>query len=269
MGRVLLIDDDAVSRSAYARALRRAGHEVTCASTVSRGVDELGRADYDVVVTELSLGDRTAVEVLEWIHALPRRMSVVVLTAHGSIETAVDVMRRGAANYVLKPLSDDRLVAEVGRALPRPDSPAGRDVVPHAHSSVRLAHAVVRLAAEQEDARTVVTWARRIGVSPSVLRTWCRLAGVSARRALTFTRLVRAVYQSQDLPWRPEERLDITDRRTMQRLLAEGALGNRPPTVNLGQWLQTQALVTDPAAIAAIRAALSDRAPRQHVTAGS
>ncbi len=118
--RLLLVEDNASLCRGIARALApRFGH-VDAEMRGDRAVERLrdpGVEPYDVVVTDLRLPGAGGVEVLEAARERNGRTAVVLMTAFGSIETAVDAMRRGAFDFVQKPFELDELELRVGRAL--------------------------------------------------------------------------------------------------------------------------------------------------------
>jgi len=115
--RVLIVDDEARMAEVVAAALRRAGHECeTCASgeAALAALDERGA---DVVVTDWKMPEMDGVDLLRLLHARRPGLPVVLLTAHGTVPSAVAAMREGAFDYVTKPFDNDELRATVGRAL--------------------------------------------------------------------------------------------------------------------------------------------------------
>jgi hypothetical protein len=124
------------------------------------------------------------------------------------------------------------------------------------HAAERWATAVAGLRAATRDVRTIADWGRAIGVSAGALREWCQIARVSPRRTLLLARLLRAVAHSSNRPWRPEQRLDIVDRRTLRRLLLAGGLPLEAERVTVGDLLARQTLITDPYALVALRRAV-------------
>ena len=124
------------------------------------------------------------------------------------------------------------------------------------HAAERWAAAVAGLRPAARDVRTIAEWGRVIGVSAGALREWCQVARVSPRRTLLLARLIRAVTHSTNRPWRPEQRLDIVDRRTLRRLLMAGGLPLDADRVTVGDLLAGQTLVTDPYALLALRKAV-------------
>jgi hypothetical protein len=83
---------------------------------------------------------------------------------------------------------------------------------------------MVRVVEAPDDPRTLASWARLINVSHSTLKECCAMAGVGAKASLDLARLLRVLVQSQGLAWEPENLLDISERRTLKRLLEKGGL---------------------------------------------
>jgi two-component system response regulator PilR (NtrC family) len=117
--RILVVDDEASLRQMMDVLLRRMGHEVEQASGVREARERLDAATtpFDLVVTDLMMADGTGLEVLDHARAISTETQVLVVTAHGSVETAVDAMRRGAYCYLEKPLSVAEARAQVEKSL--------------------------------------------------------------------------------------------------------------------------------------------------------
>jgi DNA-binding NtrC family response regulator len=112
---ILLVEDEAPLRTSLTIGLHRDGHAVIAAATVAAARGALEREPIDLVLVDLRLPDGDALDVLA---ALPEDgPAAVVMTAYGTIETAVEAMRRGAFDFLAKPFGPERLAASVGRAL--------------------------------------------------------------------------------------------------------------------------------------------------------
>ena len=115
--RVLIVDDEARMVEVIAAALRRAGHECeTCASGTA-ALAALEERAADVVVTDWRMPEMDGVELLRRLRARWPNLPVILLTAYGTIPSAVAAMREGAFDYVTKPFDNDDLRAAVSRAL--------------------------------------------------------------------------------------------------------------------------------------------------------
>ena len=116
---LLLVDDDEAFRKALARELSRVGYEVATADSGAAALDRIAEREPDVVLLDLRLPDRDGLEVLEAIRATSPGSDVIMLTGHGSIDTAIQSVRAGAFDYIAKPCPLDELEVRIGRALER------------------------------------------------------------------------------------------------------------------------------------------------------
>jgi DNA-binding response OmpR family regulator len=123
--RILTIEDDAAIRRGLVDALRFAGYEVLEAATGETGLAmALGR-EFDLLLLDLVLPDRSGLEVLERVRQARPTLSVIVLTARGDEDDRVTGLRQGADDYVVKPFSVKELLARVEAVLRRsPERPA-------------------------------------------------------------------------------------------------------------------------------------------------
>ncbi len=115
-GRVFVFDDDADSLSSVAAALRRDGFEVFPFADPREGLARLSAEGGDVVVTDLRMPGLTGLDVLRHVTKSHPGVPVVVLTAYGTVEGAVEAVRSGASDFLLKPVEIPRLRAAVFRA---------------------------------------------------------------------------------------------------------------------------------------------------------
>ncbi|MES1164988.1 MAG: response regulator [Verrucomicrobiota bacterium] len=118
--RVLVVDDDDGVRTFVADALTDAGHEVTQAADGQAALARLAERAFHVVVTDLRMPGLDGLGLLGAIRREHAETEVVVLTAHGSIETAVQAMKDGAFDFLQKPIGGPaELRAVVARAVER------------------------------------------------------------------------------------------------------------------------------------------------------
>jgi two-component system NtrC family response regulator len=116
MGRILVIDDDDSLREVVRFILDEAGHEVLTAADGAAGLD-LMEQDPDLVISDIRMPGLDGMEVLARIARREAPPPVVMLTAHGTVEQAVEAMKLGAFSYLLKPFARDALKATVEQAL--------------------------------------------------------------------------------------------------------------------------------------------------------
>ncbi|MFN8600363.1 MAG: sigma-54 dependent transcriptional regulator [Candidatus Binatia bacterium] len=120
MARILVADDEAGVRSFLAETLELGGHEVAQAADGEEALALLARRAFDLLVTDLRMPKRDGMEVLREAHARQPDLEVIVLTAHGSVSSAVEAMRLGAFDYLQKPVDGpDQVLLLAERALER------------------------------------------------------------------------------------------------------------------------------------------------------
>ncbi|MBI4061458.1 MAG: sigma-54-dependent Fis family transcriptional regulator, partial [Elusimicrobia bacterium] len=115
--RILLVEDDLSLGAMLGMELKRRGHAVESAKSGAEAVAKLAAAGYDAVVTDLKLGDMDGLEVLKLAKARDPQTVVLVMTGHGSIDTAVAAMRSGAFDYLTKPVEAEELNLVLDKAL--------------------------------------------------------------------------------------------------------------------------------------------------------
>ena len=116
-GRVLIVDDDRALADALVGLLAHSGCEAASAGSGTEALAVLRKQPTDVVLLDLRLGSESGLDVLAEIKKARPEISVIIVTALGTIETAVEAMRAGADNFVVKPLDPPRLLAVVGKGL--------------------------------------------------------------------------------------------------------------------------------------------------------
>ena len=116
---LLVIEDEALLGRQIARALAAAGHEVRVEVSGGAGIAAFEASAPDLVLLDLRLPDQGGLDVLARLRALDAHPPVVLMTAYGSVADAVEAMRRGAADYLQKPLDLEELRLVVERALAR------------------------------------------------------------------------------------------------------------------------------------------------------
>jgi two-component system, NtrC family, response regulator AtoC len=128
MARILVVDDEEGVRSFVAEALETAGTEIATAADGDEAAGLLDRQAFDVVVTDLKMPGRDGLALLDRIRAQEPDTQVILLTAHGTVQTAVRAMKAGAFDYLQKPIgSPDELRVVVNRALERRQLLASRE----------------------------------------------------------------------------------------------------------------------------------------------
>ncbi len=117
MAKVLVVDDQRNMRTTLAMMLRGAGYEVDEASDGAQGAEQGARGAFDLVLTDLRMGSQDGISVLRAVKEAETNTEVIVMTAYGTIESAVEAMRLGAFDYIQKPFTEEELLVKVQRAI--------------------------------------------------------------------------------------------------------------------------------------------------------
>ena len=117
MGRILIADDHDALRRGLVRALSEAGHDVDEAPNGNAAIQRLHDGYYDVVLTDLKMGGSDGLEVLRTTKALHSSTAVILMTAFGSVTTAVESMKSGAFDFVQKPFEIEEMEVKIEKAL--------------------------------------------------------------------------------------------------------------------------------------------------------
>ncbi len=116
-GDILVIDDEASLRQTLTRILRTAGCQVTTAQDGEEALRLISSMPFDLVYLDLRLPGSSGIQVLKEIRTLKPRLPVILLTAHGSMQSAMEALRLGATDYLLKPVDPEVLVARTRTVL--------------------------------------------------------------------------------------------------------------------------------------------------------
>jgi DNA-binding response OmpR family regulator len=109
-GNILIIDDEATLRQTLARILQQADFEVTTAENGEQGLAYIQTTNFDLVFMDLRMPGMAGMDVLKLIHAQYPNLPVVLFTAQPDLHSAVDALRNGATDYLLKPLKPQALI---------------------------------------------------------------------------------------------------------------------------------------------------------------
>lgn len=116
-GTVLVVDDDVEMRELMRDILSERGHHVTTAESGQEALTQLAEGDYAVVLTDLRMKGMEGLELLAEIARAHPDVGVILMTAFGSVETAVEAMKHGASDYLTKPIKSEELIRVVERVV--------------------------------------------------------------------------------------------------------------------------------------------------------
>ncbi len=113
--RILVVDDEDIIRESLTFVLKKEGYTVQEAENGMAAYNKLLEESFDLVITDLEMPEMKGIELLEEIKKLNIQTSVVIVTAFGSLDTAISAMRNGASDYLLKPVEFDELLIKIRR----------------------------------------------------------------------------------------------------------------------------------------------------------
>ncbi len=113
---VLIVDDEKHTREGLQQALAE-NYDVTVAANADEAFNLMEAQPFDVILTDLRMPGKSGLKVIDKALALPQRPAVLMMTAYGNVETAVDAMKRGAVDFLTKPVNIERLEVLIQRAL--------------------------------------------------------------------------------------------------------------------------------------------------------
>lgn len=117
MSRILVIDDERSIRNTLKDILEYEKYQVDLAEDGPKGLDKLKSSEYDVVLCDIKMPGMDGIEVLEKIQASDSDMPVVMISGHGNIDTAVEAIKKGAFDFIEKPLDLNRLLITIRNAM--------------------------------------------------------------------------------------------------------------------------------------------------------
>jgi DNA-binding NtrC family response regulator len=198
MARIAVVDDEQSVCHAFQMFLREEGHEVAIAATGQRGLELVEGFRPDLVILDVRLPDADGLDILRQLAARPEAPAVLVITAHGTMDTAIEAMRRGAFDYLTKPLDLDEVKLVVERAL----------------SSRHLSQEVVRLRRKLRGGSPLL-----VGNSSVMQRVYKTIGAVAAADATVLIRgasgtgkelVARAIHQASPRAAKPFVTVDCT-----------------------------------------------------------
>lgn len=118
-GSILIVDDEAAIRESLQTLLEMENYSVECAATGEEGLNRIAERPFDLVLLDFALPDKNGLEVLRDIRERDRDLSVIMITAYGTVENAVLAIQAGATNFIQKPWDNEKLLADIQAAVAR------------------------------------------------------------------------------------------------------------------------------------------------------
>ena len=114
---ILVVDDEQSLRESLQEILHLAGYEVNAVGTGEQAVECIKNNDYDLILLDLKMPGMDGLDVLKETTQASPETRVILLTAHGSLESAIEALRHGAHDYILKPSTSNNILSSVARGL--------------------------------------------------------------------------------------------------------------------------------------------------------
>ncbi len=146
MERVLVVDDETQIRTALSEVLKRKGYEVACAASGEEGLARIKEGFYDLVITDVKMPGIGGVGLLHSVSKIAPGLPVLMMTAFGTIESAIEAMKDGARDYILKPFSPEVIDAAIKRILVTRHDESGFGIVGASEKMVELLSVARRVA---------------------------------------------------------------------------------------------------------------------------
>lgn len=115
--KILVVDDEEIIRESLSFILKKEGYDVVEAENGKVAYDKLLADTFDVLITDLEMPGMKGIQLLEEIQRLNINTAVIIITAYGSLETAIAALRNGASDYILKPIEFDEILVKVKKLL--------------------------------------------------------------------------------------------------------------------------------------------------------
>src|SRR3954469_6314782 len=115
--KILLIEDDRSTASALEKVLKADGYDVSLAGRGDEGLAQARSEAFDLVITDLRLPGMGGLDLIANLHGAKPKLPIIMMTAHGTTETAIEAMKLGACDYLVKPFEADELLALTASAV--------------------------------------------------------------------------------------------------------------------------------------------------------
>ena len=162
MARILIVDDEPKLGRVLVEMLEGAGHDTAHAAGGAEAIQRVGTGDLDVIVTDLLMPSVDGMTVLREVRRLSPGTDVVLMTAHATAQNAVEAMKQGAADYLIKPFAMDEFRIRIGRIVERRSTAARADALAR---RLDARDGFGRVVAESAQMRKVVAEAQRVATT--------------------------------------------------------------------------------------------------------
>ena len=162
--RILIVDDEATIRDTLCTVLKEEGFDAESAENGRAALEKIQQNNYDLVITDLRMPEMDGLELLKAVKLNSPQTSVIIITAYGSMESAIEALRLGAFDYLIKPLDFDDVILRVRRLME--------------HRELVEENRILREAIEER-----YSFSHIIGESPAMKRVFRMIERVSQTRS--------------------------------------------------------------------------------------
>jgi two-component system response regulator RegA len=124
---ILVVDDDAILRYSLVRALTRHGHVALAAASSQEAKDLIGKQPIDRVILDLRLGEESGLALAAWMLQHQPQLKIVIITGYAAVSTAVEAIKLGVKNYLIKPVGAEEILAAFDTDVADAHSPIKTD----------------------------------------------------------------------------------------------------------------------------------------------
>lgn len=172
-GKILIVDDEKASRKTMGDILRLEGYQVTTEAGGEEALKTLNKEVFDLMLLDLKMPGMNGLEVLKEATQVAPDMKVVMLTAHGSLESAIEALRQGAHDYLLKPAAPHEILASVAKGISeRAETERKRRLLERMEASLQELKDVEGVETREESSRAMYTLGNEVKVDLARREIW-------------------------------------------------------------------------------------------------
>jgi len=222
--RVLVVDDEPMILTLLSTILREKGWDVTGARSGTEGIDQLDRARFDVILTDLVMPGDSGIDLLRAAKEIHPDVEVILMTGYATADTAIEAMRNGAFHYIMKPLKPDEVVHLLEKAYSQRQLQRENQFL---KSEIRAAHHVQSVVGDSEPILRLVASLQGIAVAGGPVL----LAGERGTGRGFFARIVHFHSQRSGELCVPVYCAGVPEETLIKELFGERAADEQPTSV--------------------------------------
>lgn len=172
-GKILIVDDEETARKSLSDILRLEGYQVEARGDGPTAIKSFSEEEFDLLLLDLKMPGMDGLAVLEEVVKISPETKIIMLTAHGSLESAIEALRNGAHDYLLKPASPNDILASVAKGMSkRKDASRKKRLLAQMEASIQELKESENIETEEEIPRSMFTVAGGIRVDLERREVW-------------------------------------------------------------------------------------------------